>query len=125
MNTKLHAITDMEGRLIRFFMTASQVSNCMGAAALPSSLPWADWTLADRVYDANWFGECLKNKGMQRRIPGRSSRGKRLKHDERRNKIEITFARPKDWRLARTRYDRGPKTFRFAAAVAATVRFWL
>jgi len=39
MNTKLHAITDAEGRPIRFYMTAGQVSDYTGAAALLGSLP--------------------------------------------------------------------------------------
>jgi len=39
MNTKLHAVTDAEGRPIRFFMTAGQVSDYTGAAALLGSLP--------------------------------------------------------------------------------------
>jgi transposase len=41
MNTKLHAVTDAEGRPIRFFMTAGQVSDYTGAAALLGSLPSA------------------------------------------------------------------------------------
>ena len=56
MNTKLHAVTDAEGRPIRFFMTAGQVSDDVGAAALLlGSLPKAEWLLADRGYDADWF----------------------------------------------------------------------
>ncbi|PIL19191.1 hypothetical protein P775_15880 [Puniceibacterium antarcticum] len=39
MNTKLHAVTDAKGRPIRFFMSAEQVSDYTGAAALLSSLP--------------------------------------------------------------------------------------
>jgi len=34
MNTKLHAVTDTNGRPISFFMTAGQVSDYVGAAAL-------------------------------------------------------------------------------------------
>ena len=41
MNTKLHAVTDAGGRPIRFFMTAGQVSDYTGAAALLGSLPKA------------------------------------------------------------------------------------
>ena len=73
MNTKLHAVTDADGRPIRFFMTAGQVSDYTGAAALLGSLPKADWLLADWGYDA----DC---------IPGRKSRGKPVKHDRRRYK---------------------------------------
>jgi len=33
MNTKLHAVTDADGRPIRFYMTAGEVSDYTGAAA--------------------------------------------------------------------------------------------
>ncbi len=65
MNTKLHAVTDAEGRPIRFFMTAGQVSDYTGAAALLGSLPKAEWLLADRGYDADWFREALKDKRIK------------------------------------------------------------
>ena len=52
MNTKLHAVTDADGRPLRVFMTAGQVSDDTGAAALLRSLPSAGWLLADRGYDA-------------------------------------------------------------------------
>ena len=42
MNTKLHTVTDSDGRPIRFFMTAGQVSDYTGAAALLDSLASAD-----------------------------------------------------------------------------------
>ena len=45
MNTKLHAVADADGRPIRFFMTAGQVSDYTGAAALLGCLPKADWLL--------------------------------------------------------------------------------
>ena len=84
MNTKLHAVTDAEGRPIRFYMTAGQVSDYAGAAALLGSLPKAEWLLADRGYDADWFRDALKDKGIKPCIPGRKSRGKPIKHDKRR-----------------------------------------
>ena len=48
MNTKLHTVTDAEGRPVQFFMTAGQVSDYTGAAALLGRLPSADWLLANR-----------------------------------------------------------------------------
>lgn len=71
MNTKLHAVTDAIGRPIRFFMTAGQVSDHTGAAALLSSLPSAQWLLADRGYDADWFREALQDRGIRQCIPAR------------------------------------------------------
>ena len=129
MNTKLHAVTDTSGRPIRFFMTAGQVSDYTGARALLSSLPSADWLLGDRGYDADWFREALIDKGITPCIPGRKSRGKPIRYDKRRykrrNRIEIMFGRLKDWRRVATRYDRCPKVFLSAVALAATVLFWL
>jgi transposase len=50
MNTKLHAVTDANGRPLSFFMTAGQVSDYTGAAALLDDLPKAQWLLGDRGY---------------------------------------------------------------------------
>lgn len=52
MNTKLHAVTDANGRPFSFFITAGQVSDYTGAAALLDELPKAKWLLGDRGYDA-------------------------------------------------------------------------
>ncbi|WP_085982739.1 IS5 family transposase [Octadecabacter arcticus] len=129
MNTKLHAVTDTSGRPIRLFITAGQVSDYTGAAALMNNLPEDDWLLADRGYDADWFRETLVDKGTTPCIPGRKSRKKTVKYDKprykRRNRIERMFGRLKDWRRVATRYDRSPTVFLSAIALAATVIFWL
>ena len=97
--------------------------------ALVSNLPAAEWLLGDRGYDADWFREALVNMGIKPCIPGRKSRSKAIKYDKRRykkrNRIEIMFGRLKDWRRVATRYDRCPKVFMSAIALAATVLFWL
>ncbi len=129
LNTKLHAVTDAKGRPLKFFMTAGQVSDYTGAAALLGSLPAAEWLIADRAYDADWSGEALKDKGIRPCIPGRKSRGKPVRDDKRgyrrRNRIEIVFGRLKDWRRIATRYDRCATTFLSALALAAIVMLWL
>ena len=86
MNTKQHAITDTSGRPIRLFITAGQISDSTGAAALMNGLPEAEWLLADRGYDADWFRETLVDKGTKPCIPGRKSRKKTIKYDKRRYK---------------------------------------
>ncbi|WP_126621610.1 IS5 family transposase [Acetobacter orientalis] len=129
MNTKLHAVTDRNGRPLDFFMTAGQVSDYTGAAALLDNLPSAEWMLADRGYDADWFRDALEEKGIKPCIPGRKSRGKPVRYDKRkykrRNRIEIMFGRLKDWRRVATRYDRCPTVFFSVICLAATVLFWL
>ncbi len=68
MNTKLHAVTDANGRPLSFFMTAGQVSDYTGAAALLDDLPKAQW-LGVRGYDADWFRDALQAEGIQPCIP--------------------------------------------------------
>ena len=114
MNTKLHAVCDSQGRPNSFFVTAGQVvSDYIGARALLSSLPNVGWLLGDRGYDADWFREALKDKGIRPCIPGRKQRKVAVKYDKRRykrrNRIEIMFGRLKDWRRVATRYDRCPR----------------
>ncbi|RJE78442.1 IS5 family transposase, partial [Paracoccus sp. JM45] len=129
MNTKLHAVTDAKGRPIRLFISAGQVSDYTGAAALLNSLPRADWFLADRGYDADWLRKALQDRGIKACIPGRKSRKTAVHYDKRRykrrNRIEIMFVRLTDWRRVATRYDRCPETYLSAIALAATVLFWL
>ena len=128
MNTSLHAVTDANGRPIRLFLTAGQVRDYTVAAASLEGLPSAEWLLADRGHDADWFRNALRDKGIVPCIPGRKSRGRPVKYDtrryKRRNRIEIMFGRLKDWRRIATRYDRCPETFFSAIALAATVLFW-
>ncbi len=69
MNTKLHAVTDTSGRPVCLFITAGQVSDYTGAAALMNGLPEAEWLLADRVYDADWFRETFVGRGTKPCIP--------------------------------------------------------
>ena len=82
-NTKLHAICDSQGRPLNLFVTAGQVSDYIGARALVSSLPKVDWLLGDRSYDADWFREALKDKGIRACLPGRKQRKKTVKYPSR------------------------------------------
>ncbi|GBQ94159.1 transposase [Asaia krungthepensis NRIC 0535] len=110
-------------------MTAEQIDDYTGAAALLDSLPAAQWILGNRGYDADWFKDALEKKGIKPCIPGRKSREKPVRYDKRkykrRNRIEIMFGRLKDWRRVATCYDRCPTGFFSAICLAATVMFWL
>ncbi len=67
--------------------------------------------------------------GIRTCIPGCKQRKATVRYDKRcykhRNRIEIMFGRLKDWRRVATRYDRCPKVFLSAIALAATVIFWV
>lgn len=55
-------------------MSAGQVSDDTGAAALPDSLSQADWFLGDRGHDADWLRKVLQNSEIKACIPGQKSR---------------------------------------------------
>ena len=111
------------------FLTAGNVSDYVGARAMVGSLPQADWLLADRGYDADWFRNDLKNMKIEPCIPSRKSRKVAIPHDRSRyklrHKIENMFGKLNDWRRIATRYDRCPELFLSAIALAAIVLFWL
>ena len=48
----LHAFTDSKGWLVKSFMTAGEVSDCNGTAALLTSFPAAEGMIADQGSDA-------------------------------------------------------------------------
>ena len=127
MNTKPHAVTEGNGRPVRFFITAGQVIDYTGAAALMHGLSEADWLLADRGYDADWFRKDLIEWGTRPCIAGRKSPKTTIKYDKRRykrrNRIERMFGNIKDWRRVATRYDRSPELVLSAIALATTVIF--
>lgn len=86
MNTKLHAVTDADGRPIRFFMRAGSVSVTRAKPCIPG-----------------WKSRGKPIKHDKRRY-------------KRRNRIEIMFGTLKDWRWVATRYDRCTKVFFSAVA---------
>ena len=129
MNTKLHAVTHARGRPISFFMTAGQVSDYTGAAALLDGLPKADWLLGDRGYDADWFCDALDEKGITPCIPGRKSRTSPSNTTSADTKA-ATRARScsvvsKTGGASQHANDRCPTVFLSAVALAATALFWL
>ena len=129
LNSKLHVVTDAEGRPIRMFLSDGQTSDYTGARALLSSIPQAGALLADRGYDADWFRNALIERGISPCIPSRKGRPVDIPHDAAlyrlRHRIENMFARLKDWRRIATRYDRCPILFLSACALAATEMFGL
>ena len=87
------------GRPIQLFLTAGNVSDYIGARALLALLPSADWMLADRGYDGDWFREGLKERCIKPCIPSRRNRKGIIPHDNKiyrsHHKIENMFGRLK------------------------------
>jgi transposase len=112
---------------ITFFTSAGQISDYTGAAALLKELPEADWPIAVRGYDADWFRDALKDREIEPCIPGRKACKVPVKYDKRRykrrNRIEIRFGRIKNRLRIATRIDRCPKVILSAVALSSTVLF--
>ena len=92
-------------------------------------MPMIDWLLGGRGYDADWFRDAMKDKGLRACIPSRKQRRTVVKNDRRcykpRNCIEIMFGRPKVGIGLAIRYDRYPKVYLSAIALAAVVIYGL
>ncbi len=111
------------------FLTAGQVSDYTGAAALLASLAPTKALLADKGYDADWLRDALADRRIEACIPSKSNRKIQIPHDRtlyrKRHRIENIFGKLKDWRRIHTRYDRCAHTFMSAIAIAAIVIFWI
>jgi transposase len=85
--------------------------------------------LADRGYDATWFRDALKSKGIDPCIPSKRNRKTPVEYDKilykKRHKVENMFAKLKDWRRIATRYDRCAQIFKSAITIAAIVIWWI
>lgn len=112
-----------------FTVTAGQVHDLVGAAALLNYIPVPQRLIADRAYDAGKFRDWLAEHGCQAVIPPNPTRKHPHTYDpeayKQRNLIERMFCRLKDFRRVATRYDKRADTFLSAVLIAATLIWWL
>lgn len=129
LNSKLHAVCDGSGRPVILLLSEGQMSDYKGAALICDALPPAKYLLADRGYDADWFRDTLRHKGIEPCIPPKKNRKIKIPYDKtlykQRHKVENMFGRLKDWRKIATRYDRCAHTFFSAICIAAFVIWWI
>ena len=128
-NSKLHALTDGEGRPLRFLLTGGQIADCRAADVLLDDLPPRTIVLADKAYDSNAIRDLIERQGAVPNIPSKANRrwkscfSKTLYKG--RNAVERMFCRLKDYRRIATRYDKLATNFLGAIYLPATVTWWL
>ncbi len=128
-NTKVHAITDRQGRPLAFLLTPGQAADCKTGELLLASLPARCIVHADRAYDSNRIRDIIEEQGAVPNIPPKSNRrwkscfSKTLYKG--RNAIERMFCRLKDCRRLATRYDKLAANFLANIHLAAAVMWWL
>ena len=85
--------------------------------------------IADKAYDSKALRETLAADNVKAIIPNRANRKQPFPFDaatyKRRNVVERTFCRLKDFRRVAMRYDRRADTFMATICLAAIVAYWL
>lgn len=128
-NSKLHALTDGEGRPLRFLLTGGNVADCKAADTLLTDLAPGTIVLADKAYDSDAIRRLIEAQGAVPNIPSKINRrwkscfSKTLYKG--RNAVERMFCRLKDYRRIATRYDKLATNFLGAICLAAAVTWWL
>jgi transposase len=129
LNSKLHAVTNQDGKPLILLLTPGQMSDHKGARLMLPLLPPAQSLTGDKGYDSDAFREALIEKGIEPCIPPKKNRKRPQPYHEalykKRHKIENSFAWIKDWRRIAMRYDRCAHTFFSSICVAASFIFYL
>ena len=125
----MHALTDGEGRPLRFLLTGGNVADCRAADALLTGLAPRTIVLADKAYDTNAVRELIESQGAVPNIPSKANRRWKSCFSRTlykgRNAVERMFCRLKDYRRIATRYDKLSANFLSAIYLAAAVTWWL
>ena len=127
LTTKIHTLTDAQGRPLRFILTAGQAHDSTTAADLLAGRNTTG-VIADKAYDSNELRELIAETGAQAVIPSTRSRKIVIPHDRLayrlRNRIERFFNKLKHFRHIATRYDRRAVHF-LAALHLASAMIWM
>ena len=124
MTTKILALTDALGNLVRFSLWPGQRHDSVGAAELIADLDTAA-LIADKAFDNNRLREDLRRRRAEVVIPSKADRKKAIPHDPEkyrwRHLIENYFSKIKDFRGVNTRYDKTEESYRATINLAAIV----
>ena len=127
--TKIHAVVDGCGRPVALKITPGQRGDAPVAADLIAPLPPSLLCAADTAYDSDALRRFLIERGTRPVIPNNPTRKRIQPFDpaayKRRNIIERSFCRLKDWRRIATRYDKLAANFASACYLAAIVIWWI
>jgi transposase len=124
LTTKVLALTDALGNLVRFKLLPGQRSEITGVPDLIDGLDFAAM-LADKAFDANSLREELDNRDAEAVIPAKTNRIINIPHDDEiykwRHLIENYFSKIKEFRGINTRYDKTDVSYEASWNLAATV----
>ena len=123
--TKIHALTDADGRPRVVLLTPGNVADITVAPTLIAAAGLIERLVADKGYDADSLRRLLTAQGTEAVIPSTRSRKRPIPYDavayRQRNLIERMFGRLKDFRRIATRDDRRARNVLAAACLFATI----
>ena len=124
MSTKILALCDALGNLVRFVLMPGQRHDSKGVQELIDGIEFGA-LLADKAFDANWLIEELEKRGAQVVISQMPGRCERLQIDEHmyrwRHLIENFFAKLKEFKRIAMRSDKTDTSFTAAIYLASAV----
>ncbi len=124
MTTKVLALVDGLGNLVRFSLHPGQRSEIVGVPDLIEGLSFGA-LLADKAFDADHLRAELERRGAAAVIPAKQNRKIHIPHDPEiykwRHMIENYFSKIKEFRGINTRYDKTDTSYTATWSLAATL----
>ena len=115
MTTKIVALVDALGNLVRFILLPGQRHDSVGVAPLLKDLDFAA-LLADKAFDGNTLRADLDDRGAVAVIPPKTNRAADIPCDfdmyRWRHLVENFFCKIKEFRRIATRYDKTDHSFK-------------
>ena len=124
MTTKILALTDALGNLVRFELLPGQRYDTVGVAPLIEDIDFGG-LIADKAFDSNWIIEDMNERGAQIVISQRPQRAHPLDIDSEiykwRHLIENFFCKLKEFKRIAMRSDKTDTSFNAMIYVCAAI----
>jgi transposase len=124
MTTKILALTDALGNLVRFVLLPGHRFDTVGVAPLIEDIEFGG-LIADKAFDSNWIIENLDQRGAKVVISQHPRRAEPLEIDKEiykwRHLIENFFCKLKEFKRIAMRSDKTDKSFSSMIYIAAAV----
>jgi len=124
LTSKIVALVDALGNLVRFVLLPGQRHDTVGVAPLIAGVSF-EALLGDKAFDADWLRADLDDRGAVAVIPPKANRKTIIDYDKAmyrwRHLIENYFAKLKEFRSIATRYDKTAESFSANINLAAAI----
>ncbi len=124
MTTKIIALTDSLGNLVRFVLLPGQRYDTVGVAPLIRDIEFGG-LIADKAFDADWIIADMNERGAQIVISQRPRRLKPLNIDDEiykwRHLIENFFCKLKEFKRIAMRSDKTDRSFKAMIYVCSAI----